>query len=33
MVQAIVMMITLVFVIASIASDLIQRGLNPRLAR
>ena len=33
MVQAIVMMITLVFVIASVASDLIQRGLNPRLAR
>lgn len=32
MVQAIVMMITLVFVVASTAADLIQRALNPRLA-
>jgi peptide/nickel transport system permease protein len=33
MVQAIVMVITLVFVIASILSDLVQRALNPRLAK
>lgn len=33
MVQAIVMVITLVFVIASVLSDLVQRALNPRLAR
>lgn len=32
MIQAIVMLITLVFVIASTAADLIQRALNPRLA-
>lgn len=33
MIQAIVLMITLVFVVASTASDLLQRALNPRLAR
>lgn len=33
MIQAIVLMITLVFIVASIASDLLQRALNPRLAK
>ncbi|MCA0206286.1 MAG: ABC transporter permease [Proteobacteria bacterium] len=32
MIQAIVLLITLVFVLASTAADLIQRALNPRLA-
>ncbi|WP_323039700.1 ABC transporter permease [Gemmobacter sp.] len=32
MIQAVVLLITLVFVIASVLSDLIQRALNPRLA-
>lgn len=33
MIQAIVIMITIVFVLASTGADLIQRALNPRLAR
>jgi len=32
MIQAIVLLITLVFVLASTVADLIQRALNPRLA-
>lgn len=33
MVQAIVVLITFVFVVASIVSDVVQRALNPRIAR